>query len=117
MPVSADYLAYVMEQLEPVHATSRRMFGGAGLYVSDIFFGLVDDDMLFLKSDEQTREDFLSRGSSQWSPPGMAPTFGYLSCPSEVLEDPGELALWVRKACDVALRKKAAKPKAKKKRG
>jgi DNA transformation protein len=89
------------------------MFGGAGLYVGDVFFGLVDDDMLFFKSDETTREDFLSRGSEKWSPPGMAPTFGYLSVPSEILEDRDELTLWVRKACDVALRKKAAKPKRK----
>ena len=75
---------------------------------------LVDDDVLFLKSDEETRQDFLSRGSARWSPPGMEPTFGYLSCPDEVLEDPEELAIWIRRACEVALRKKAA-PKRRKK--
>ena len=110
MAVSPDFLAYVLEQLEPVRANSRKMFGGAGLYIDGVFFALVDDDVLFLKSDEQTREDFLARGSVKWSPPGMAPTFGYLSCPPEVLEDPDELATWARKACDVALRKKAGKP-------
>ena len=42
-----------MEQLEPVprHFAERIVLAGAGLYVGDIFFGLVDDDMLFLKSD------------------------------------------------------------------
>jgi DNA transformation protein len=114
MPVSPDFLAYVMEQLEPVRASSRKMFGGAGIYVDGIFCGLIDDDVFFLKSDETTREDFLSRGSVKWSPPGMEPTFGYLSCPDEVLEDPDELTVWMRRACDVALRKKA-KPKTRKK--
>lgn len=115
MPISADFLAYVMEQLEPVRATSRKMFGGAGIYVDGIFCGLIDDDVFFLKSDEQTRADFLAKGSVKWSPPGMAPTFGYLSCPEDVLEDRDELTLWIRRACDVALRKKAKKPAAKQK--
>ena|SRR5204863_6166522 len=114
MPISNDFLAYVLEQLEPVRASSRKMFGGAGIYVDGIFCGLIDDDVLFLKSDEATREDFLSRGSVKWSPPGMEPTLGYLSCPDEVLEDPDELAVWMRRACDVALRKQA-KPKTRKK--
>jgi DNA transformation protein len=113
MAVSPDFHAYVMEQLEPVRASSRKMFGGVGLYCDDIFFGLIDDDVFYLKSDEQTREDFLSRGSVKWSPPGMGETFGYLSVPDEILEQPDELAVWVRKACDVALRKKA-EPKKKK---
>lgn len=111
MAVSADYLSYVLEQLEPLRATARKMFGGAGIYVDGVFCALIDDDVLFLKSDETTREDFLARGSNLWSPPGMAPTLGYLSCPSEVLEDPGDLAIWIRRACDVALRKKAATPR------
>jgi DNA transformation protein and related proteins len=114
MPVSPDYLEYVLEQLEPVRASARKMFGGAGLYIDGIFFALVDDDVLFLKSDQTTRQDFLDRGSVKWSPPGMEATFGYLSCPPEVLEDPDELATWARRACDVALRKKAAKPSRKK---
>ena len=115
MAVSADFQAYVMEQLEPVRASARKMFGGVGLYCDGIFFGLIDDDVFFLKSDEQTREDFVSRGSVKWSPPGMAPTFGYLSVPDDILEDPDELAVWARRACDVALRKKAA-PKTKPKK-
>ena len=116
MPVSQDFTDHVLDQLSPrVATTAKRMFGGAGLYIDGVFFALVDDYVLFLKSDETTRQDFLARGSAKWSPPGMAPTFGYLSCPSEVLEDPEELAIWARRACDVALRKKAAKSSRKKK--
>ena len=110
MAVSPEFQAYVMEQLEPVRASARKMFGGVGLYCDGIFFGLIDDDVFYLKSDEQTREAFISRGSVKWSPPGMGETFGYLSVPDEVLEDQDLLKAWVREACDVALRKKASKP-------
>jgi TfoX/Sxy family transcriptional regulator of competence genes len=56
MAVSPDFQAYVMEQLEPTRASARKMFGGVGLYCDGIFFGLIDDDVFYLKSDEQTRE-------------------------------------------------------------
>jgi len=115
MPVSPDFQAYVMEQLEPVRASARKMFGGVGLYCDGIFFGLIDDDVFYLKSDETTRQAFLSRGAVKWSPPGMGETFGYLSVPDEILEDPELLKDWVRDACGVALRKKAAGPAKKKK--
>ncbi|MFT7671250.1 MAG: DNA transformation protein, partial [Planctomycetota bacterium] len=37
-----DYLDYVIEQLAGLGAiTSRKMFGGAGLYCDDLFFGLI----------------------------------------------------------------------------
>ncbi len=47
MTVSADYLAYVIEQLAELGGvSSRRMFGGAGLYCEEFFFGLIADRRL-----------------------------------------------------------------------
>ena len=44
MTVGAAFLQYVLEQLARTgRVTSRRMFGGVGLYCDTVFFGLIDD--------------------------------------------------------------------------
>jgi DNA transformation protein and related proteins len=53
MSVSNDFVEYVIEQLRLLgRVAARRMFGGVGLYVEGLFFGLIDDDTLFLKVDD-----------------------------------------------------------------
>jgi DNA transformation protein len=50
MPVSKNFIAYVLEQLTRIGGMeSRRMFGGVGLYAGGLFFGLLDDDTLYLR--------------------------------------------------------------------
>lgn len=34
------------------------MFGGVGLYAGELFFALIDDDILYLKADDTTRAAF-----------------------------------------------------------
>ncbi len=42
MPVSSAYVEYVLEQIARTgRVTSRRMFGGVGLYSDGQFFGLI----------------------------------------------------------------------------
>ncbi|CAN5157438.1 TfoX/Sxy family protein [soil metagenome] len=114
MAVSPDYAAYVLEQLGRTGATSRKMFGGMGLYIDGLFFALIDDDCLYFKVDEQTRADFAGRDTQPWMPPGATwTTPGYMSVPSEVIEDPDDLTEWARKAVGVAARKAAKKPQPK----
>lgn len=98
-----------MEQLAPTGATARKMFGGMGLYIGGAFFALIDDDVLYLKVDDETRPDFAGRDVQPWTPPGGKGPAAYLSVPSEILEDPEALAAWARKAVAVAERRAAAK--------
>lgn len=98
MPVSQEYLDYLIDQMKafgPV--TAKRMFGGAGLYHRGAFFGLVADDALYFKVDEGNRKDYLDAGSLPFKPFGSY-AMGYYEVPADVLEDPDELALWARKA-------------------
>jgi DNA transformation protein and related proteins len=63
MSVSEGYRTYIIEQLATLPAVStRRMFGGLGLYSGDWFFALIDDDVLYFKVDDANREDYVSRG-------------------------------------------------------
>lgn len=115
MPVTADYLNYVLEQLARVRGlTSRRMFGGQGLYSDSTFFGLIDDDTLFFKTGDGNREDYESRGMKRFNPypdqPARSADFGYHEVPADVLEDAELLTLWARKSVEVAIRRAAARP-------
>lgn len=63
MAVTDSFVAFVLEQLDPLAPiASKRMFGGVGLYAGDLFFALIAGDVLYLKADEATR-DALSFGN------------------------------------------------------
>jgi DNA transformation protein len=116
MSVSADYLTYVLDQFAPfAKVVSRRMFGGVGLYADGLFFGLIDDDVLYLKVDDSNREDYLARGAKPFQPVADDPTYSmsYFELPEDVLEDSDLLKLWARKSLLVASAKKQAKPRRK----
>lgn len=108
MAVSEDYLNYVLEQLE--HAgtvTPKRMFGGVGLYMDDVFFALIADDVLRFKVDDTNRADYEKAGMEPFRPYKDRKTImDYYEVPIDVLEDRAELKLWAEKAIDAALRKK-----------
>ena len=107
MPVSDEYLTYVIDQLEcvgPVQA--RRMFGGAGLYCDGLFFALVADDVLYFKVDDSNRSDYESAGMGASRPfPDKPNIMQYYEVPIEALENRDTLYDWARKALDVAERK------------
>lgn len=93
---------------------SRPMFGGHGLYLDDLFFGLIAYDTFFLKTDEQNRGDFVKAKSKPFSfesnRKGLVTT-SYWQCPATVFKDGRKLRQWIGKALDAARRKKAEKPK------
>ena len=55
-----DWLLEVLAPWRPVQA--RGMFGGFGLYVDTLFFGIVADDVLFLKADAVNKPLFEAAG-------------------------------------------------------
>ena len=89
MPVTNSFVAYVLEQLEPVGAiTSKRMFGGVGVYAGDLFFALIDDDVLYFKVDDSNRRDFERAKSGPFRPYGPdGEVMQYYDVPAAVLED------------------------------
>jgi len=106
VPVSAGFLQHVVDQLSAsLPVTSRRMFGGARLYAHGLFFGLIHDDVLYLKVNEATRGRYEAAGQRAFDPsvvkPGTKP-MGYFSVPEEVVEDPEVLGQWAEEALAVA---------------
>lgn len=113
MAVSAEYVAYVIDQLAPfASVVSRRMFGGAGLYADDLFFALIAEDTLYFKVDDSNRDDYLARGCEAFRPFPEEPrkvSMNYYRVPADVLEDPDELLIWARKSLRVAAGAAAAR--------
>ena len=54
MAVSEDFAAHVHELLGGLGVIRiKRMFGGAGVYVHDLVFGLLINETLYLKADDR----------------------------------------------------------------
>jgi DNA transformation protein len=97
MAISVEFLSYVVEQLSAVRGiTSRRMFGGVGLYCEGVFFGLIMDDVLYFRAGDENRADYEARGMRPFHPiPGkLTASTSYFELPADVLEDGEECRAW-----------------------
>jgi DNA transformation protein and related proteins len=115
------FTALCIELLSPLGPVRvRRMFGGQGLYVDDLFMAIIDDGQLFLKTDEVTRERFDAAGCLPFTFPnkdGEPVVTSYRRPPEDALESPPLMLPWARLAMEAALRAaNAKKPKAPAKR-
>ncbi len=118
MPVSRGFLDLVRELLSPLgEVTVRKMFGGASLYCDGIVFALVDDDVLYLKADEQTSLRFTSEGLKPFTYEGQTGpvSMSYWRVPERLYDEADEMLDWARDAVRVATIE--ARAKAAKKRG
>jgi len=107
MPVSRNYLEYILEQLGAlVEVRQRRMFGAVGLYSGDLFFALINNDTLYFKVDDSNRAAYTDRGMPAFCPKtgrGIV-SMNYFEVPADIIEDAGELIAWARWSVAVAAR-------------
>lgn len=87
----------------------RRMFGGVGVYFDGIFFALIDDGAIYLKTSDETRPRFAAEGSRAFSymtKNGCVELYSYWLLPERLLDDTEELRDWA--SVSVAAAKNAA---------
>lgn len=125
MAATASYLDYLKDLFSPFgEITTRRMFGGAGVYCDGMIFAIVGDDDLWLKVDDTTRAAFEEAGlyAFEVEMNGKTGTMSYYTAPEEMYDDHDVLAHWIGLALGAARRgykpkkKKTAKKKAAKKK-
>ena len=110
-----ELVAHCMELLATVgQPRVRRMFGGHGIYVDDVFIAIVARERLYLKVDAQTRSAFEAAGCEPfvYSAASGAVALGYFSAPEDAMESPPLMQPWAHRALAAALRARAAKPAA-----
>jgi DNA transformation protein and related proteins len=113
--MSEALVDHCLELLAPLGAVrARRMFGGHGLYIDDLFVAIIAFERLYLKTDAASRERFQAAGSEPfvYDAKRGAVALGYWSVPAEAMESPHLMRPWARQAIDAALRARAAKPAA-----
>lgn len=99
-----SHLNEVFEDFGPISA--RRMFGGYGIYHGDLMFGLVADEVLYLKADAQSQPEFARRGLLPFTyvKAGKTMTMSYFTAPEEIHEDRAAAKRWAVLAYEAALR-------------
>ena len=85
------------------------MFGGHGIFLDDAMLALAFDDVLWLKSDPETRAMFEAGGARPfvYTRQGKPVELSFLSVPGEVMADRERLLDWAAAALKAARRARA----------
>lgn len=108
----SDYIEFLREVFADFGPVStRRMFGGHGLYFDGLMFGLVAQDTLYLKADALNQAFFEEEGLEKFSyeKQGKRHQIAYFQAPDQIFDDSQEAAIWARRSWEAALRGAAKK--------
>jgi len=105
-----EFTTHCAELLSPLGSVrARRMFGGQGLYLDELFVAIIVGEQLYLKTDAQSRPRFEAAGCEpfRYLRQGEWTSLGYFRPPEEALESPALMQPWARLALEAALRARA----------
>ena len=112
-----EFVAHCVELLSPLGAVrTRRMFGGHGFYIDELFVALIAYERLYLKADALTRSVFEDAGCTPFTfekargDTVESVATSYFSAPEDAMESPPLMQPWARLALAAALRARATKP-------
>ena len=108
-----DYVVELMQTIGPVNAKS--MFGGHGIFLNGLMFGLIAQSILYLKIDKALEDELKARGLAAftYNRKGKEFKMSYYQAPEEALENEEDMKLWAGKAYNAALQTVKKKPKKK----
>jgi DNA transformation protein len=90
---------WLLDRLSPLgEVTLRPLFGGHGVYWGETIFAIVFRSRLYLKVDDESKDDFVSRGMGPFRPNERQTLRSYYEVPLEVLADTEELLSWAKEA-------------------
>jgi|SRR6185437_12913461 len=108
MVASDSFAEFLREQLTPLgHLTMQRMFGKTGVFCDGVMFGMVTDNMLYLRVDDDNRAAFKE---AETFPPlnyenrGRVIDLSFWRTPDRLFDEPDELVEWARLALAAAHR-------------
>lgn len=95
-----DFTEYVIHDLlgHIDGITARAMFGGYGLYLDGIIFGIIADDQIYFKTDKNTQAKYEALGSKPFTynqGKAKSVTMSYWELPTEIMDDQNKLRQWV----------------------
>lgn len=106
MGTSAEFVAFVREQLSPLGGLSDgTFFGGHALKQHGRQFAMVMGNTLYFCVDDATRPQFEQRGCKAFSyatKTKVVQVRKYFSVPPKLFDDPAQMLQWARHAIDAA---------------
>lgn len=98
MTVSTDFTQYVLDQLSGWgNVQTKRMFGVIALYQEELAFGMIANDVVYLKVDDSNRAEYLQKGSSQLKLfKNNSTVLSFYNVPPDVFEDASEFTKWAK---------------------
>ena len=116
MSTRSPFVNSVIDRLNQVTpAIARAMFGGYGIYAEGVMFGLIANDVLYLKVDSHNQADYVAAGSPpfEYDRNGKLIQMSYYRLPETIWDDVAQLAVWVEAAQGAARRSKSKTSKSK----
>ena len=108
MVASDSFAAFLCEQLAPLgRITMRRMFGKTGVFCDGVMLGMVTENTLYFRVDDQNRATF---SEAEAFPPlnyaksGHTIDLSFWRAPERLFDQPDELVAWARAALEAARR-------------
>ncbi len=112
MVASDSFAEFLREQLAPLgRVTMRRMFGKTGVFCNGLMWGMIADDTLYVRVDDDNRMVFKEAESApplNYEKGGRTIDLAFWRVPEHLLDEPDELVTWARAAL-AAARRVAAK--------
>lgn len=115
MVASDSFAEFLLEQLAPLgRVTTRRMFGKTGVFCDGFMLGMVRDNILYFRVDDENRALFKEAEAFpplDYQKKGVAIDLAFWRAPERLFDDPDEFLAWARTALAAARRVAAARPR------
>lgn len=113
----AAHAVDLLQNVGPVY--SKRMFGGFGVFLDGLMFGLIADNELYLKVDQKNLPEFEAQGLQPFTyhKNGKPMNLSYYQAPEEAMDSMEVMTQWGARSFECALRAAAKKTKGKAKFG
>ena len=121
MVASETYAEFLREQLAPLgRVTLRRMFGKSGVFCDGVMLGMVTENTLYFRVDDQNREAFREAEAFpplNYAKQGQTIDLAFWRVPERLFDEPDEFITWARAALAAAHRVAAKRPVPKQRKG
>src|ERR1700733_6723570 len=108
MVASDSFAEFLREQLTPLgRLTMRRMFGKTGVFCDGVMLGMVTENTLYFRVDDQNRATFKEAESFpplNYAKKGDTIDLSFWRVPERLFDEPDELVAWARAALAAARR-------------
>ena len=120
MVASDEFAEFLRDQLAPLGRISmRRMFGKTGVFCDGFMLGMVRDNTLYFRVDDDNRADFKEAEAFpplNYEKKGGSIDLSFWRAPERLFDEPEELVTWAQSALAAARRVATKRERAERKR-